>query len=331
MNSSSATTGPMPLIILGGCDAKPGALPESVGELQPLSGYKAVSIQIHGRRLISHVIERFQETGAFQPIVIAGPAEVYRQAPVPVIDTNGSFGHNIRVAIETLRETHPEGPLAVTTCDILPELEDLRGLLEDYSDGRPCDLWFPLIRVPAGRELLGAFAWKPEYRIIPEAETEAQSVLPGHLIIADTKALRLSLLYRLVELAYRTRNRPIVDRRSTMLRRVFFGLLFQDLRNLLAFHPPTLTWTVVRNGLWIASRLQDGKITQNELETAVARIVMRRSYLRRHPERGARVPVLEGLSLAKDIDTEKEARQVLESQRSSLAQDGVSDLEQNDS
>ena len=199
-----------------------------------------------------------------------------------------------------------------TTCDILPEKDELKALLADFHEGRPCDLWLPLIRVPAGREILGAFAWKPEYRIIPETKVEPQSVLPCHLVITNVAALRLKFLYRLTELAYRTRNRPIATRRSTMLRRVFFGLLIQDLKNLLAFHPPTLTWTVVRNGLRMASRLQEGLLRQEDLEIAVSRIVMRRRFLRRHPERRARLPVLEGLSLAKDIDTEQEANQVLE-------------------
>ncbi len=110
-SSPSATSRPLPLIILAGGDPRPVELPPTGSEHKPLSGFKAVRIEIHGRCLISHVIERFQESGAFDPIVIAGPKDVYGNVScsVPVIDTNGSIGHNIRVAVTAVRESHPEG------------------------------------------------------------------------------------------------------------------------------------------------------------------------------------------------------------------------------
>ena len=74
------------------------------------------------------------------------------------------------------------------------------------------------------RSALGAFAWKPVYRIVPEPGEEAVRILPGHLGIFEPRSLRLPLLYRLLGLAYRTRNRSIKRRRSAMLRAVLLAL-----------------------------------------------------------------------------------------------------------
>jgi hypothetical protein len=41
-------------------------------------------------------------------------------------------------------------------------------------------------------------------------------VLPGHLTIFDPASLNLALMYRLFELGYRTRNRPLRYRRYYM-------------------------------------------------------------------------------------------------------------------
>ena len=44
-----------------------------------------------------------------------------------------------------------------------------------------------------------------------------------------------------------------------------------------------------------------------ETQSLVAEIGIRTAHRRRYPKRGARLPILDALSLAKDVDTEEEA------------------------
>ena len=142
---------------------------------------------------------------------------------------------------------------------------------------------------------------------MPEAGEEAVSVLPGHLTIVDPASLRLAFLYRLFELAYRTRNRPIRYRRSYILRHVLWSLIQQDVLHVLSLRLPTLTWDVVRSGVRDAARLRSGSITREQLEASLRLVFVRRRHRRRYPERRIRTPLMPGLSLARDIDTVEEA------------------------
>ena len=294
-------------------------LPTAGEGKHPLRGYKGVDLRIGGRSLITLLIERLKACPEFDPIWIAGPSRIYCQAETaaPVIDTDSTFAGNIRVALEALFKAHPPGPVAVTTCDILPDPAELYALLSDYHRQGDCDVWFPLIRAPKEPERLRAFAWKPDYRIVPEAGAVPVRVLPSHLVVADPAALRLNFIYRLLELAYRTRNRPIAVRRSSMTSRVIFSLLYQDLIHLLTLRLPTLTWSVLTNGLRMASRLKAGTILRSELEEAIRNVVVKTRHRKRFPERGVRFPILEGLTLAQDIDTEEEAQELEEKWRES--------------
>ncbi|HVR29307.1 MAG TPA: NTP transferase domain-containing protein [Thermoanaerobaculia bacterium] len=299
----------IPLIILGGSDLTPAALPPQGRDLHPLSGCKGIDVRLDGRCLIEHLIDRLRESGAFGPVWVAGPAAAYRRAAasIEVIDTDRGFGENIRVGLETVVQSCPQSVVAFTTCDILPEPAELERVLEDYHRGAPCDLWFPLILTDEG-EALGASEWKPRYRILPAPGEPAAVVLPGHLAIVDPASLRLSMLYRLFDLGYRTRNRPIRYRRSYMLRHVLWTLLRQDFLHLLALRLPTVTWDCVRSGLAAAAGLRRGAITREELEGHMRRVFVTRSHRLRHPERRVRMPFLRAMSLARDIDTVEEAR-----------------------
>jgi hypothetical protein len=116
------------------------------------------------------------------------------------------------------------------------------------------------------------------------------------------------MLYRLFDLGYRTRNRPIRYRRSYMLRHVLWTLVRQDLIQLLALRLPTVTWDTVRGGLRSAAGLYRGTLTLAELEDDMRRVFVLRSHRQRHPERRVRMPLLRALSIARDIDTVEEAR-----------------------
>jgi hypothetical protein len=302
----------VPLIILAGSDPQPAELPESGAGLHPLKGAKGMDLRIGGRPIIDLLLERVVASACFEPIFIAGPQAVYGEARngASVIDTDSTFGHNIEAAVEVVMAACPGKPIAVTTCDILPEVDELHRLMEDYYRHAPLDFWFPLILAPEEPRQMGASYWKPKYQIKPSADSEPRTLLPGHLMVVDTAAARLPLIYRSFDVAYRSRNRPILYRLGLIISHVFFGLLVQDLLHLLAFRLPTMTFTVINNGIALALHLRKGIITSEELAERLRRIFVRYRHRRRYPERQGRLPLMHALSLAKDIDTEEEAKEI---------------------
>lgn len=303
---------PLPLIVLAGGDAKPSELPEAGAELHPLEGPKGLALQVQGRPIIDVLLDRLKASGYFDPIFIAGPAQMYgpERSGCRVVDTDSTFGGNIQAAIETVMIECPGKPVAVTTCDILPEEEELHRLMEDYYHHAPLDFWFPAILAPEEKEKLGASAWKPKYRIAPLPGEPARTLLPGHLVIADPEAVRLPLVYRTFDLAYKSRNRPILDRLGLIVSHIFGGLVLQDLKLLFTFRLPTMTYTVISNGVRLALRLSQGVVTPEELAKRLHRIFVRYQHRRRFPKRGGRLPLKHGLSIAKDIDTVEEAEEI---------------------
>jgi hypothetical protein len=302
----------IPIIVLGGSDRKSTKLPASGRDKHPLSGCKGMDIRIGNRSMIEAVTERLEASGAFAPIYIAGPASVYGRinAPAELIDTDRSFGENIRISLEAVRAAHPGSAVSFITCDVLPEVPTLREMMEQYNKSTPCDLWFPLIRAPRSPGALGAFAWKPVYRIAPREGAVPFRILPGHWVVIDPDALRLKFLYRLFNVGYETRNRRIDKRRSVMVRKLLSDLLYQDLLHLFGFRLPTLTWTVLSAGIPAATALREGTITRQGLEEAMRRIFVRRRHRKQYPERQIHTPLVDGLSLALDVDTEEEAREI---------------------
>lgn len=302
----------IPGVILAGSDRRPATLPESGRDAHPLVGYKGVRVQIGGRPLIATLVERMRATGEFDPIYVVGPAAAYDcvRDLTRLIDSDGTLAQNARRGCETAWRNHPGSALAFITCDVLPAVEDVRRLVASYRAEAPCDLWFPLIEAPEDRDRLGPSAWKPDYRIVPQPGQPAVRVLPCHLAIADPEALRLRFLYRLIDVAYRTRNRPIHYRRTVMVRGVVAALLYQDLLHLLGGRMPSLTWSVLSTGISVARGLKRGRVTLDELEVAVRRILVNHRHRKRHPQRRVRLPIVDALSLALDIDTEEEARAV---------------------
>jgi len=303
---------PIPLVVLAGGDTRPSALPETGAELHPLKGPKGLALRIQGRPIIDILIERLRESGYFAPIFIAGPAELYgaQRAGCHVIDTNSTFGNNIKAAIRTVMVECPGQSVAITTCDILPEVEELHGLMEDYYHHLPLDFWFPAILAPEEKRELGASAWKPRYRVAPLPGAEPRTLLPGHLLVADPEVVRRPLVYRTFDLAYRSRNRPILYRLGLIVGHIFGGLVLQDLRLLLRFRLPTMTYSVVYNGTILALHLRRGVITPEEMADRLHRIFVRYRHRRKHPERQGRTPLKHGLSLARDIDTVEEAEEI---------------------
>lgn len=309
MTLRTMVSSPLPLLILGGSDRKPATLPPTGEGEHPLFGCKGVDVRIGDTCLIELLVERLRASGFFDPLFIAGPASVYDDVvrDVTVIDTDGGFGANIQAGVERVMLRHPRSSIAITTCDILPAVDELRHLMANYCANVPSDLWFPLIRAPQDPRELGPSAWKPQYYIVPEPGAPAVRVLPGHLTVFDPHAMRHQLLYRLFDLGYRTRNRPIPFRRTYMLQQIIGHLLIRDFLDLVRFRLPTLSWDVVANGVRAARQLKDGVITQARLEDAMRRLFVTRAHRRRFPRRRIQVPLMEALTLARDIDTEEEA------------------------
>jgi hypothetical protein len=110
-----------------------------------------------------------------------------------------------------------------------------------------------------------------------------------------------------LRLIYGTRNRSIAYRRRVMLPSIIVELLYQDLRHILGLRLPNLTWSVLHSGLATVRALKAGTITRAQLEDAIRTIFVTARHRARYPERRVAMPLLEGLSLALDIDTEEEA------------------------
>jgi hypothetical protein len=73
---------------------------------------------------------------------------------------------------------------------------------------------------------------------------------------------------------------------------------------------PRLTWTVISNGLTVAREMKSGTITIQRLENSIRRIFIRYRHQKEFPDRRVHLPIMDALSLAKDIDTEEEAREL---------------------
>ena len=314
---------PIPITILGGSDRKRSRLPDRARGMHPLGAYKGAALCLDGEPLALVLARRLLASGGFGPVTIAGPDRIYgprilerwgadEPGPAPVvIDTDSTVAMNLKAAIRHHEATH-EGPLAILACDVLPTVDELADLRARFEEARPVGLWLPFIQSPPDPDELGAFAWKPKYRIVPadtKDGTDAVPILPGHLGIFKPERLRVRLLFNLMDAAYRTRNRPVASRRWAMLWRVSGSLLLADLLRLLRLHPPTRTVAVVRAGLRISAALRSKELRAADLERIVGDVFLHHEY-RRLP-RPICLPILRTLSLAEDVDTEEEAADLM--------------------
>lgn len=299
----------IPIVILGGSDLRRGELPELGATKHALAAYKGAALHVDGRPIVEILRDRLERSGAFGPVYVTGPAHAYRDLRhgAELIDSDGNLGENLRASIDHVRPRHPDSPIAFLTCDVLPTAESLAALAARYREDAPCALWFPLVRSPSDPDRLGESDWKPTYGILPDPGATPVDVLPGHLVITRPDAMRLRFAYRLIQLGYRSRNRSIASRRVTLVLGVLAILLGADLRTLVRLRLPMLTWSVLSSALWGASKLRTRTLVLEDLEEVVGRVFVRFRHLRDHPDRGAKMPIVDELALAIDIDTEEEA------------------------
>ena len=300
-----------PLVLLAGSDSRPARLTEAGRGYRPLTGHKAADLRFDGQPLVRSILDRLAASDRFSDLYVAGPSRIYAGIVdgARLVDCDDRLEDNLRAAFEAVREDYPHGPIAFLASDILPEVETIQTVMDHYGADAPCDVFFPLAEVPDDKLALGPSDWKPRYRIRPDVDSRPSTILPGHLVIVDPDALRIGLVYRLVALSYRTRNRPIGGRGLAMLRGVLMTVLREDLRQLFTLGLPDLTAAVIADGAAVVMGLKSGNMTCERLERAVRRVVVSYGHRRRYPRREVRVPILAGiLSLARDIDTEEEAR-----------------------
>ncbi|MFT5393517.1 MAG: hypothetical protein ACI8PT_003718 [Gammaproteobacteria bacterium] len=299
-----------PIVVLSGSGGAAVELPETGRELHALSGYKGVDLRIGGEPLICRVVRELNESGCFARVYVAGPKSVHEGVTfdATLIDVDGAIGANIQHALEVVMDDYPNQSVAFITCDILPSADLLREVMARYASVSPCDLFFPLVKVPVEDTALGASNWKPTYAMLDEDGTTPVTFLPGHLVIGDPGALRLRFGYRLLNLAYRTRNRPLNRRGGVLIRGLLFELLIQDLRHLLTFRAPTVTFHVITTGIHVMTGLMERTLTRARLERRARKIVVTSIHRRRYPQRRVDLPLVDGVALAMDIDTEEEAR-----------------------
>lgn len=311
--SDEVTELKLPLVILSGSDSEPAQLPESGAGKHPLRGPKGMAIHLGGRPLIDELIDRLREIGAFQPIFVAGPRSSYGDSRegAEVIDTDGSFGENIRAATEAVQKQCPDRPVAFTVCDILPDLNETRALLADYAAHQPLDFWFPMILAP-DREHLGASAWKPQYRVAARPGEPARAILPGHLIIVDPSAMRLGFIFRSFDLAYRTRNRSMAYRFFYIVGHLLLYLLNKDFRQIAKLRVPGVTLTAIYHAAVITLKLGRRTMASEELAERFRMIFVRSAHRRENPDLSGRLPIMDAVSFAKDMDTQEEAEELAE-------------------
>ncbi|MEO1365627.1 MAG: hypothetical protein AAFX50_00530, partial [Acidobacteriota bacterium] len=264
---------------------------------------------VEGRPLIGVIIERMAATGVFGPIWVAGPARLYHQAipGVRIIDTDSSFGDNLRLAVETVRTELDTEYVAVTTADILPDPAELELATRDLVRHLPLDFWMPHIPV---KKSLGSSDWKPRYLMRPPGAPEAIGTLPGHLVVGAIHSIRFDFVYRLFDLLYQSRNYPVLQRTTYAAVGTFAYLLKEDAASMLRGHLPRALFTIFREGWMIALLLASARANTRDLEERIRNICIHRRHRRLFPNRRGRIAVLDVMSLARDIDTEEEAREL---------------------
>ena len=77
MESEQRADEKLPIVILGGSDRRPGAVPTGADSYHFISGYKGAELKVADGPLIGKLLERIRASGAFDHIYVAGPRKVY--------------------------------------------------------------------------------------------------------------------------------------------------------------------------------------------------------------------------------------------------------------
>ena len=301
---------PLPILILAGSDQQPGPVGPGLTADAMLSGFKGALPLPSGRCLAAELIERLRQSDLFADPVLIGPRSVYEGlVDCEIVDVTGTLDRTFSRVLELLDERYaPDQPVAISTCDILPTVDELREIVETgYTPHADSHFWWQI--VTAEPPALGASSWKPRYGLRTDHGSPLLTVYPGHLVIIRPVALRLELVNRLLVAAYRYRNRPLKKRFFPMLRDGLQLLIGRDFRNLARGQLPILTvaipWHIGRAYLGI----RRGTLTLPAFERHLARTVVHRRFRAGRP---FAITLTQAMSFAKDIDTVAELQELTE-------------------
>jgi hypothetical protein len=300
-------TSRIPILVLGGSDPQPGAVPPGLSPDQMLTGFKGAKLLPWGRCLAAELMERIRRTDRFHEPLLIGPRRIYADlVNVPIVDVEGSLAATLQQAIEAIRGRYDMSePVAVTTTDILPTAEEICRLLDEhYLPHQEALFWGQL--VAAEPAALGVSSWKPSYFFRLDENSPPQNMYPGHLVIARPGALRLDLTIHFLRLAYRYRNRELHQRHVRMVVRSLGRLIQEDLKNLAACQLPILTVSIPYHALAAFFKCRRRKATVADFERAVAKGFLHRKHLSDTQGRPVVFSVSSTLAFAQDIDTAAE-------------------------
>lgn len=315
---------PLPLIILAGSDTRLGPVAPGVRATDMLVGPKGALRLPGGNTLIGELLARFQASGRFQRPILVGPARVYhdKHLDCEIVDASGSLATTLQRTMETIAERFGiSAPIAVSACDILPTADELCELLSTgYDPVRECLFWWQMVESTPVE--MGASGWKNRYRFRAEHDGTID-LYPGHLMIIRPEALRTEVMIRLLHLAYRYRNRPLLQRAIGINLRGLGILVWQDLCNLRRFQLPTLTFSIPYH-CWLGySRYWREQLTLNGLEHLFTKIFVHRDFHHVANNRPVVVSTCRIRSLARDLDTKAEFEEAVRQTRNASAQSEV--------
>ena len=301
----------IPIIVLAGSDLRPSAVPDGMQQEDMLTGPKG-TIQLHtGRCLAAELVARIRASGCFAEPLLLGPAKWYDgQIDCEIVNVEGTLLQTLRQLTRTVTDRFPgHQPIAITACDILPSAGDFEQLIEqDYKPHAETMFWWQMIE--ALPQEMGASSWKPSYRMPSEPGQAPLVLYPGHVVIARPDALRLQLINRLLELAYRYRNRVLERRYIGVTLGALGSLLAQDVRNLAEFQLPVLTVALPYVGLRDFFKYRRGKATLRDHEYFLTKTFLHRRYHQAAEGRPVVISTTNLPSFAKDIDTKAELEEL---------------------
>jgi len=301
----------LPIIVLAGSDSHPGTIPAELSPSAMLTGPKGTFQLRSGRCMAAELIARIRASQRFAEPLLLGPRQWYEgKVDCEVSHVQGTMIHSLRHLTDILQNRFSGAqPVAVAPCDILPSSADFQRLLdEDYAPHADAMFWWQMIE--GQPSAMGAGAWKPSYRLPPNVGQVPRSLYPGHLVIARTCALRFHLMNRMLELAYRYRNRVLEKRYIGMTCGILGTLMRQDLRNLAKFQVPMLTFQIPYLGLRGFFGYRRGTAALSEVENFLAKSFLHRRFHRAAGGRPVVISVSSLLSFAKDIDTQAELEEL---------------------
>jgi hypothetical protein len=296
-------TDAMPLLILAG-GTPHGSTARGMPAGDTLVGVKGALRLPSGRPLVAEVASRYVASGRFQRPILIGPRDAYAElaGEFEVCHVTGSLARSLACAAAVMRDRFGrQGPIAISTCDILPRAEEITGLLErNYDPVCDCVFWGQLVEEEPTR--LGSSAWKPGYEFLDD-QGRTHHLYPGHLVILRPEALRLEIAIRLLHLAYSYRNQPLTKRVTGMTLRSLGMLLWQDMGRIVRRYPPKLTFAIPFHCLRAYRAYRRRTLTVAGFERAFTATFIDDAY---QTGRGTVFAVTKLVSFARDLDTRAE-------------------------